>query len=82
MSIGKIVFSPITHCHPMTKYYDLPGNWEFWCEFDRFFISKAECIHVLMLDDWESSKGVKAELGIARELNIPVMYINKENYDG
>jgi hypothetical protein len=31
---------------------------------------------VLMLDGWEQSRGVNAEIALARELGLPVEYVN------
>jgi hypothetical protein len=72
---GHLVFSPITLCHPIAKRCSIPGNWEFWEEFDRNFIEWADEIWILMLDGWEESIGVNAEIKIANELGKLVRYV-------
>ena len=75
---GLLVFSPISHSHPIA-YYGTPGDWETWEAFDRRMIAACDEIGVLMLDGWEESTGVRAEIAIARELGKPVTYIRRED---
>ena len=70
---GKHVFSPIAYTHPIAQY-GIPLGWEFWESFDRFYIGVCDELLVLMLDGWRESKGVQAEIGIAKELQKPVTY--------
>ena len=30
---GEIIFSPISHTHPIAMVGNLPGGWEYWDEF-------------------------------------------------
>ena len=76
MNEGYLVFSPISHTHPIALAGDLPGSWEFWKEYDRTFIEWADEIHVLKLSGWRESTGVTAEIELANELNKPVRYID------
>ena len=73
MLAGHIVFSPIAHSHYIHLLADLPGDWQFWEKFDRAFIEWADEVHVLMLDGWKESKGVQAEIAIARSLGKTVV---------
>ena len=77
MAKGFLVFSPISHTHPIAVQCELPKGWEFWAAYDRTFIEWCEEVHVLMLDGWQKSVGVKAEIRIAMELklNKPVFFI-------
>jgi hypothetical protein len=38
MNEGYIVFSPISHSHPIAESQKLPGTWDFWQKFDEAFI--------------------------------------------
>jgi nucleoside 2-deoxyribosyltransferase len=81
--IGKSVYSPIAHSHPICRY-GLPGDWRFWQHHDSQYIEICDEMVVLMLDGWEQSEGIQAEMGIARELGKPVTFIhmktvNEEN---
>ena len=72
MASGKHVFSPITHSHPIAVTGGLPLDWEYWQEYDRKIMSVCTEMHVLMLPGWKESKGVSAELQLARELDLPI----------
>ena len=78
MSEGKIVFSPISHTHPIAQYCDLPKDWMFWERQDRAIIEWCGAMVVLRLPGWQESKGVQAELAIADEYGLPVSYIDPE----
>lgn len=75
MKEGKQVFSPISHTHPIAEVSELPLGWDFWQEYDRAFLEHAKEVIVLMLPGWQDSTGVTAEIKIAKELGIPVRYI-------
>lgn len=72
---GLVVFSPIAHSHPIALH-GLDGSWEQWAAFDRAVLSACDAIWVLRLHGWSDSKGVAAELEIARELGLPVTYVD------
>lgn len=75
MAKGHLVFSPISHTHPIAEECDLPKGWEFWQEFDRAYIAASKMLVVLCIDGWRESVGVSAEISIATEMGIPVEYI-------
>ena len=74
LSEGHLVFSPITHAHPMAEAGDLPRGWDFWEKFDRAYLEHSHKIIVLPLEGWDTSKGVLAEIQIAEELGLEVEY--------
>jgi sugar phosphate isomerase/epimerase len=76
MAKGLIVFSPIAHTHGIAVRCELPRGWDFWAKFDREFVERAECVIVLRLAGWETSRGVAAELRIAEEAGIPIEYMD------
>lgn len=78
MSQGHIVFSPISHTHPIAVQCGLPGHWEFWRQFDIAFIEWCDELYVLCSEGWERSKGVKAEIDIALALGRRVRYLNTD----
>ena len=71
MRAGHLIFSPIAHTHPIAQF-DLPKGWDFWERYDRAILDACSELFVLTLDGWRTSKGVQAELQIARELGLPV----------
>ena len=78
MNKGFLVFSPISHTHPIAEAGRLPLGWEFWKEYDESFIEWADEIHVLKLPGWKESTGVQAEISIAKRQGKPVNYIEME----
>lgn len=76
MNLGFIVFSPISHCHIINKAYGLPGDWKFWQNFDRKYISVSHSMYVIRIPGWDTSIGVTAEIELARVYDIPVYYVD------
>ena len=78
MREGHVVFSPIAHGHPIAAY-GLPTDWRFWEPFDREQLERCDELVVLTLAGWRESKGVQAEIQIARELGKPVRFLDPED---
>ena len=74
MRQGHVVFAPIVHGHPLVAE-GLPIEWPWWERFDREHLSRCDEVVVLMLDGWETSAGVQAEIRIAEESGKPVRYL-------
>ena len=75
MSQGVICFSPIAHTPPIAVRCELPRGWDFWQKFDREMIRAADKVLVVCLDGWKESKGITAEIEIAKEFRIPVQFL-------
>jgi len=75
MRAGLVVFSPVAHSHPLTRY-GLPGDWRFWERSDRAMLEACDTLAILALDGWKESVGVGAEIRIAFELGLPVFLID------
>ncbi|HLP69708.1 MAG TPA: DUF1937 family protein [Rhizobium sp.] len=69
---GIPIFSPIVHCHHMSKVFTLPGDFRFWQEYCLALLSRATELWVLQLEGWEHSVGLTAEVDFANEHMIPV----------
>jgi hypothetical protein len=76
MTQGRVVYSPIAHCHHIADKHELPRTWEFWREFDFTTLSRCDELIVLMLDGWHKSVGVAAEVEFALARGIPVVYMS------
>lgn len=74
MREGQFVFSPIAHTHPIAKY-DLPLGWEFWKRYDREWLAACDEMVVLMLAGWRESRGVEAEVVMARGMGMVVRFM-------
>jgi sugar phosphate isomerase/epimerase len=78
MASGIHLYCPITHTHPIALAGDLPTGWDYWEQYDRKLLKACGELWVCMMPGWEESKGVTGEIAIARELRLPVRYINPE----
>jgi len=80
--LGAVVFSPITHSHEIAKY-GTSTKWDFWRNIDIEFLRRCAYLVVLKLEGWQDSVGVQAEIELARESGITVIYIDyHENLPG
>ena len=77
MATGNYIFSPISHTHPIACAGNLPRGWEYWNGYDTEIISNCGKVIVLMLEGWDKSTGVQAEIKLAEQFNIPVEYISE-----
>jgi nucleoside 2-deoxyribosyltransferase len=75
MMEGNIVFSPISHSHPIAIQENMSNAHEFWMQQDLPFIEFCDELYVLQLEHWETSKGVQKEIEYATELGKPIKYI-------
>lgn len=57
----KPVFSPIVYCHELAKKYKLPTDADYWWGFNETFLRRSDELCVLMLKDWQKSKGIELE---------------------
>jgi len=74
MRAGNVVFSPVAHSHPIAQH-GLPTGWEFWEPHGRAHLARCDELLVLLLDGWEESAGLQAEIRVAGELGKPVRYL-------
>jgi hypothetical protein len=77
---GNNVFAPISSWHTISKKYDLPGNWEYWKDFDEVFMAKSARLSVVALYGWKKSTGVNAEIKLAKHYNIKINLIDPTLY--
>jgi nucleoside 2-deoxyribosyltransferase len=73
---GHVVFSPVAHSHCIAQH-GLPVDWGFWERHDRRFLAACDELWVLTLDGWRESRGVQAEMTIARALGKPVRFVSE-----
>ncbi len=74
MRLGVLVYSPISHNHPVATTVTLPRTWEFWRDHDLAMLTRCSQLLVLRLDGWQKSTGVRAEMDFAAERGIPIVY--------
>lgn len=77
MKRGLHVFSPIAHSHSVSEGaedIELPTDWSYWQHQDQWYLDRIDAVAVLMLDGWEKSVGVQAEIEIAKKRGLPISY--------
>ena len=77
---GHHVLSPIAHSHPVSTLstkngITIPGDWKFWKPYDANIILRCDVFAVLMLPGWRESTGLNAEIEIALEHGLSVVYV-------
>ena len=72
---GKTVFAPIAHSYGICAH-GIPHDWQFWQRHDRRYLEVCDEVVVLMLDGWQESVGIQAEVAIAREFGKPVTFLS------
>jgi hypothetical protein len=76
MSKGEIIFSPISHSHPIHFYMGEYGNdHKFWMDYNREMIRHCNRLYVVCIEDWKLSTGVMKEIAWAKHDNIPIFLI-------
>lgn len=75
MNLGMLIYSPIAHSHSVNTRCGFNGTWEFYERSDRAMIGGSRKLIVACIDGWRESKGVKAEIEIARDLGMPLEYL-------
>ncbi len=77
MQAGALVYSPIAHGHPIATASDSLGtDFNAWARHNRAMLYACESLHVLKIDGWEDSDGVKNEIEIAQERGIKIEFSN------
>jgi len=79
MQQGFTVFSPISMSHPIAKTCTLPRDWAFWEKIDRDFLSVSKVLIVCITPGWDRSTGITAEIEIAKELNLQIFYMTRQD---
>lgn len=82
---GEWVYSPIVHNHAIALHYEQSNQitdhrtFSFWREYDMTMLAHAAVFRVLMLNRWDSSKGINEEMVRAKSLGLEVQMIQVEN---
>lgn len=79
MAGGLVVFSPISHSHPIAQVLQNADDGQFYGKQDAPFLDGAAMVVVALVDGWDASNGVKHEVGRAGELGLPVYFLDPSN---
>lgn len=74
---GHIVFSPISHSHPIALTMDPERvcDHDLWMKQDIPFLEWADQLWIMAVDGWNTSRGVRREIDKAEELSMPIKWI-------
>jgi len=78
LSNGVNVICPIAATHGLHVHGNCSMRWNFWKEYDEELLSKCDGLIVLMLDGWDKSVGVQAEIEYAKKLGLTIEYMRWE----
>jgi len=70
---GLVVFSPIAHSHAIAFVGGLGGDYETWQHCAEAMMAAAGLI-VVMMEGWEASVGIEAEIQWFRRAGKPIAY--------
>ena len=73
---GFLVFSPISHSHPIAEVGNLPKGFDFWKQYDKSFIEWADEVWVYATER-KKSKGVAYEIALAKKLGKRVCHLKE-----
>ena len=75
MMSGYLVFSPLSHSHPISEHCDVdPCDNGFWLRQDLWILKFCDELHILCIDGWEESRGIKIEIKEAINIGMEVVY--------
>lgn len=73
---GDLVYSPVAHGHGIALSGRLPVSWEYWGRLDRRMLSACDSLTVACVAGWRESRGVQAEIAVARGIGLPVRFVD------
>ncbi len=76
---GHMVFSPISHSHPIAVEHGLPTDWSWWQQYDLEMLKVCSVLYVAKFDEWKESKGIKQEIHLAAMLGRRVLFWDPEH---
>ena len=77
---GENSYSPIVHGYAVEVWISYALPYEVWLEHGLEMLKRASCCAVLMLPGWQISRGVAAEVELAKKWGIPVTYLDPEKW--
>jgi Domain of unknown function (DUF1937) len=81
MLLNHQVFSPIAHCHPISRFSPMGTDWTYWQGFCLEMIRRTDELWIATMSGWKDSKGIGEETAIAIALGKPIYLINPDTFD-
>lgn len=74
---GRVVYSPIVYSAPLFDAgVGATGGYEEWEALDRRMIAACDFLWVLSIEGWRESRGIRAEVAYASELNKTMRHVS------
>ena len=83
LSRGLPVFSPVVHNHEASRLQRMPGHFDFWQRYNFAFLRRCDSLYV-MVENPElvaASKGVQAEIALARTLMLQIHHVDAMGFE-
>ncbi len=77
---GLSPISPLLIGLNMARFGNLPTDTETWKVYSETLLKGCDELHVLMLNGWDISIGIKYEIQEATLRNIPIKFIKMDGY--
>jgi len=77
---GDHVFSPIVHGHPIAALGNLPHDFNWWQDRCLDWLERCDTLAVLVIDGWEESCGLQAEIRAALTDHMPIRYVSETGF--
>lgn len=78
---GHTLFSPILHCHYLSRQYSHLGtDAKSWLGYNKIMQRYAASTLVLMIPGWQESIGVQGEIEYATHINQPIEYVDRHYF--
>lgn len=74
---GLLVFSPISHTHPIAVHGRLELGFEAWEEFDLRMLTACDELWIVLSDGWAESEGIATESRIAVGQGKPIRFVDE-----
>lgn len=76
---GFILVEPIGSNHYKSVTFNVSPSFTYWKKTCEALIDRTDGIVVLLMDGWQESKGVQAEIRYAKSLDKEVVYMKVED---
>jgi hypothetical protein len=73
MAAGEVVFCPVAYGHSLEDKSRQTFPYDYWIRWSKAMLAPAKSLYVLTIPGWDTSAGVKLEVHLAHELEIPVL---------
>ena len=73
---GHIAYSPVVHGHALCEVSNLDPLSPIWYAHAEAMLRMCDRVTVLRLEGWQTSVGVQHEIKLAKQLGLPVDYLD------